>query len=206
MQRLSSIVILSLLLATPAALAQDPTPSNPLAPQAPAPDHDRMFADTMSMHHEDGIKMADMASRKAASAELRRMAGTMITDQRHEISELQRLRGDGPMTPMEEMRKMPGMMAESETTRDLARLEAASGREFDLAFAEIMAAHHAGAIAMSEHYLAHGTNEGLKGVARQMIDKQTREREQLLAMQQRQEAMTSSAAAETEPRQRLRKD
>lgn len=174
---------------------------------------DRAFADAMSAHHEDGIKMADLASRKAASASLREKAAKMITDQRNDISELQRLRGDGPMTEPQEMAKLPGMMASSAMERDLARLEAASGEEFDAAFGEIMARHHAGAIEMSEHYLTTGSNDGLKAVARQIIDKQTHERSELAALHSHEDSHEHDAAPaatsmprETEPRARMRKD
>ena len=213
MKRLGSAVFVCLLIAG-SAFAQHDHSTMPGAGHA-VMDHDRMFADAMSKHHEDGIKMADLASRKAKSAGLRDMATKMITDQRHEISELQRLRGDGPMTPMDAMMDMPGMMSMSEMQRDMARLEAASGAEFDRVFTEVMPKHHDGAIRMSEHYLTMGSNEGLKTLARQIIDKQTREREQLAAMhEQAPETMTSAAQetvattteAATDSRRRLRKD
>ena len=212
MKRLGSAVFVCLLIAGSAFAQHDH--STMTGAEHASMDHDRMFADTMSKHHEDGIKMADLASRKAKSAELRDMATKMITDQRHEISELQHLRGDGPMTSMEAMMDMPGMMPMSEMQRDMARLEAASGAEFDRVFTEVMPKHHDGAIRMSEHYLTVGSNGGLKTLARQIIDKQTREREQLAAMhEQAHETMTSSAQkttttteTATDSRRRLRKD
>ena len=54
-----------------------------------AMDHDVMFADGMTKHHRDGIKMAQMAVEKSQSAELRSMAQKMIDDQRREIDEMQ---------------------------------------------------------------------------------------------------------------------
>jgi uncharacterized protein (DUF305 family) len=168
--------------------------------------HDRMFADTMIEHHQDGIRMARLAVEKAQSAELRSMAQKMIDDQTREIARLQSLRGDGPQTTHEEMLTMPGMMAESEMQHDMARLEAAQGREFDIAFTEIMAKHHQSGMAMSQHELQHGSNAELEELARQIADQQSSERQQLLAMNDRCEqelpAMTSAAP----DRQRLSKD
>lgn len=170
-------------------------------------DHDVMFADGMTKHHRDGIKMAQMAVEKAQNAELRSMAQTMVSDQQREIEEMQRLRGDAPVTPMSEMMKMPGIMSESQMKQDMARLESATGRDFDLAFTEIMPKHHEGAIQMSKHELANGDNSGLRAIAQQIADKQSREREQLLAMHRDADdhsahAMTSSSTE----RRRMTKD
>lgn len=162
-------------------------------------DHDVMFADGMTKHHRDGIKMARMAVEKAESAELRAMAQKMIDHQQREIDEMQRLRGNAPMTPMAEMTKMPGMMPESTMRRDMVRLQAATGQAFDVAFTEIMPRHHEGAIEMSKHELANGDDAGLREIARQIADQQSRERERLIAMHHdlsggEPEAMTSSSA------------
>ena len=169
-----------------------------------AADHDRMFADSMSMHHEDGIKMARLAIDKAESAELRSMAQKMIDDQSREITGMQSLRGDGPRTTMEEMQKMPGMMPESQMQRDMARLEAAQGHEFDLAFTEIMPKHHQSAITMARDHRPKLKNAALKEIASNIIETQTRERQELLAMHESMEAgpMTSSSS----DRQRMAKD
>lgn len=170
-------------------------------------DHDVMFADGMTKHHRDGIKMAQMAVEKAQNAELRSMAQKMIDDQTREIDEMQRLRGDAPITPMAEMMKMPGMMPESKMQKDMARLEAATGQAFDIAFTEIMPKHHDGAIKMSKHELANGDHSGLRAIAQQIADKQSRERQQLVAMHRdltggEAHAMTSSSAE----RRRMTKD
>ena len=143
-----------------------------------------------------------MAVDKAQNAELRSMAQKMIDDQSREITEMQSLRGDGPRTTMEEMQKMPGMMPESQTKRDMARLEAAQSHEFDLAFTEIMAKHHQSAITMAKDHHPKLKNAGLKEIASSIIEKQTRERQKLLAMHESMEGgpMTSSE------RQRMAKD
>jgi len=199
MQRLISAVF-ACILVTGAAYGQHDHSmmSPPPAPASPAvSEHDRVFADAMSKHHEDGIKMADLASRNAGSAELRAMAAKMITGQRHDLSQLQHLRGEGTMTSMDAMLHAPGMMSESEMKADMDRLEAASGKDFDRIFTEVMPKHHAAAIRMSEHYLTVASNEGLKTLARQIMEKQSREREQLIAM--RRERRETMASAGREP-------
>ncbi len=169
-------------------------------------DHDRMFADAMTKHHQDGIKMAQMAVDKSTSAELRSMAQQMIDDQRREIEQMQSLRGDAPKTPMSEMMSMPGMMSESQMQRDMARLQSASGHDFDLAFTEIMPMHHQGAITMSNHELRNGTNAGLKEIAQKIADKQSRERQQLMAMHETMSAEHGTMTSSSSERQRMAKD
>lgn len=172
-----------------------------------AMDHDVMFADGMTKHHRDGIKMAQMAVEKSQSADLRSMARKMIDDQTRQIDEMQRLRGDAPMTPMAEMMKMPGMMPESKMQLDMARLESASGQAFDVAFTEIMPKHHEGAIKMSKHELANGDNSGLRAIAQEIADKQSREREQLVAMHRDLSGgETQPMASSSTERRRMTKD
>lgn len=167
--------------------------------------HDRMFADTMTMHHRDGIKMARMAVEKAQSAELRAMAQKMIADQERQIGQMQSLRGSGPMTTMAEMQRMPGMMPESEMQRDMARLEAATGMAFDLAFTEVMPKHHQGAVVMSQDEIRNGSNDGLQAIAREIADMQSRERQQMLAMHDNMSDDRSMVSASGE-RRRMTKD
>lgn len=140
---------------------------------------DRMFADAMSMHHEEGIRMAQMAVDKASSEELRTMAKAMIDDQRREIGEMQSLRGEGAMTPISDLQSMPGM---SDMQGEMATLESLSGPAFDVTFAETMAKHHHGGITMARTTLPNLQNAGLREIARGIVSKQTRERQQLLAM------------------------
>jgi uncharacterized protein (DUF305 family) len=168
--------------------------------------HDAMFVDAMTMHHEDGIGMAQMAVDKAESAELRAMAQKMIEDQRRDIERMQALRPEGPKTAMEEIHKMPGMMPMSEMEEDRARLDATTRHEFDVAFTEIMPKHHAGAITMARHEMEKGSIQGLKDIAREIVEKQSREREQLLAMHQQLHGGTKAMASSSTGRRRMAKD
>jgi len=169
-------------------------------------DHDVMFADGMTKHHRDGIRMAQMAVDKAQNAELRSMAQKMIDDQTRQIGEMQRLRGDAPTTPMDQMMKMPGMRPESKMKQDMARLEAATGQAFDLAFTEIMPRHHEGAIKMSKHELANGDDSGLRAIAQEIADTQVREREQFVAMHRDLDGQTQAMTSSSTERRRMTKD
>ena len=70
---------------------------------------------------------------------------------------------------------MPGMMSEA----DMSRLMEATGPEFDLAFVEMMAAHHQGAIDMANTELKAGSLPEVKQLAQQVIDSQQKEIDQL---------------------------
>jgi uncharacterized protein (DUF305 family) len=168
--------------------------------------HDVMFADAMTKHHQDGIKMAQLAVDKSAIAELRSMAQKMIDDQRRDIEQMQSLRGEAPKTPMSQIMSMPGMMSESQMQRDMARLRSASGHDFDLAFTEIMPMHHEGAITMSMDELRNGTNAGLKEIAQKIADAQSRERQQLIAMHETMSAEHGAMTSSSTGRQRMTKD
>jgi uncharacterized protein (DUF305 family) len=169
-------------------------------------DRDRMFADTMIQHHQDGIRMARIALQKAESRELRTIAQKMIDDQSRDVEQLRALRGSGLETSMDDMQMMPGMLPAEEMQHDMARLAAAQGADFDLAFTQIMATHHAGAVALSKHYLQNGENAGLREVANRIAAQQTAERQHLLAMsedlERRQGPMTSASGE----RRRLAKE
>lgn len=216
MKRIGTLFACILIAGVP--LAQAGThQSNPATDQATAThaemrhagaDHDRMFADAMAAHHRDGVVMAKLAVDKAQSAELRAMAQAMIDVQTREIEQMQSLRGDGAPMDMSDMAmEMPGMMSEAEMRSDMERLEKATGDAFDVAFTEIMAKHHQGAITMATHELENGSSEPMKEIARNIVTQQTAERDRLLAMHRDLKdappaAMTSSATE----RQRLSKD
>ena len=70
---------------------------------------------------------------------------------------------------------MPGMMSEA----DMRRLMEATGPEFDLAFADMMAAHHLGAIDMANTELKDGSLPEVTRLAQQIIDTQQDEIDQL---------------------------
>jgi uncharacterized protein (DUF305 family) len=77
-----------------------------------------------------------------------------------------------PSGPMPSgMPRMPGMMSSA----DMAKLEAASGKDFDRQFLQMMIVHHKGAIQMARAELAHGANPDAKALASRMIKEQQAE-------------------------------
>jgi uncharacterized protein (DUF305 family) len=66
---------------------------------------------------------------------------------------------------------MPGMMPSA----DMAKLTAATGKQFDKLFLQMMIAHHRGAIQMAQAELAHGANPDAKALAARIIKSQQAE-------------------------------
>jgi uncharacterized protein (DUF305 family) len=150
-------------------------------PATPAPnDADVTFTQNMIPHHQQAIDMAKLVETHTERPELRQLANSIITSQGQEITQLQGwLRGWGkPETP-EGMghggMEMPGSMSEA----DMNRLMELKDTEFDLAFAEMMAAHHQGAIEMAKTELESGSLPEVKQFAQKVIDDQQKEVDQL---------------------------
>jgi uncharacterized protein (DUF305 family) len=153
------------------------------APAEAAPnDADVTFTQNMIPHHQQAIEMAKLVDSHTDRPELHKLADSIVSSQGQEITQMQGwLRSWGkPETPSEGHgdhgdTEMPGMMSEA----DMRRLMEATGPEFDLAFVEMMAAHHQGAIDMANTELKDGALPEVTRLAQQIIDTQQDEIEQL---------------------------
>ena len=153
------------------------------APAEAAPsDADVSFTQNMIPHHQQAIEMAKLVDSHTDRPELRKLAGSIVSSQGQEITQMQGwLRSwSKPETPAEGHgghgdTEMPGMMSEA----DMRRLMEATGTEFDLAFVEMMAAHHQGAIDMANTELKDGSLPEVTRLAQQIIDTQQNEIDQL---------------------------
>ena len=153
------------------------------APAEAAPnDADVTFTQNMIPHHQQAIEMAKLVDSHTDRTELRKLANSIMRGQSQEITQMQGwLRSWGkPATPSEGHgghgdTEMPGMMSEA----DMRGLMEATGTEFDLAFVEMMAAHHQGAIDMANTELKDGSAPEVTRLAQQVIDTQQDEIDQL---------------------------
>ena len=153
------------------------------APANAAPnDADVTFAQNMIPHHQQAIEMARLVDSHTDRPQLRKLADTIESSQSQEMTQMQGwLRTWGkPATPSEGHgghgdTEMPGMMSEAE----MSRLMESTGIEFDLAFVEMMAAHHQGAIDMANTELQDGSLPEVKQFAQQIIGSQQDEIDQL---------------------------
>jgi uncharacterized protein (DUF305 family) len=153
------------------------------APAEAAPNNaDIAFTQNMIPHHQQAIAMAKLVDSHTDRPQLHKLADSIQRTQDQEISQMQGwLRSWGkPMTPSGRHgghgdTEMPGTMSEA----DMSRLMESTGTEFDLAFVELMAAHHQGAIDMAKTELKDGSLPTVTRLAEQIIDIQQDEIDQL---------------------------
>lgn len=158
-------------------------------------DADVLFAQSMIPHHEQAVVMAALALDPAAnaSAEIQALASDIQAAQDPEIVlmtelltnwgqpvDMPGMEGMESMEGMEDMAGMEGMegMMSAEDMDNLATL---SGAQFDTAWAEMMIAHHEGAIAQAQAVKAAGSNADVQLLADQIIAAQQAEIDEMTA-------------------------
>jgi uncharacterized protein (DUF305 family) len=128
-------------------------------------DADVTFAQNMIPHHKQAVQMADLATSRAADPEVKQLATQIKAAQDPEISTLTGwLTAWGkPVDPPQGHggHAMPGMMSDAE----LGQLTAGTGKDFDRMFAQMMIAHHNGAIQMAKDEQVNGANAEAKALA-----------------------------------------
>jgi uncharacterized protein (DUF305 family) len=160
-QRLSLMFIsglIMLLFSACGGAAQTETSSSTAAPAAPtaadqtsgmehnmsegAGPYDALFIDSMMMHHQGAIDMANQALQEATKPEIKAMAENIIKAQKAEIAQMQ------------EWRKAwyPDLAETAGMGMDMGTMEVSSdaSKPFDQRFIEAMIPHHEGAIGMAK--------------------------------------------------------
>jgi uncharacterized protein (DUF305 family) len=118
---------------------------------------DIKFMQRMIGHHAQALEMTDLLRTHSDSDDMKKLALRIELSQVDEIKMMQRWLADrGQQVPTGREHHthgaalMPGML----TPDDMARLEAASGVEFDRLFLEYMIRHHEGALTMVKELFA----------------------------------------------------
>lgn len=143
--------------------------------------YDLHFIDMVIMHHRQGIAMARQAERKGSTAALRAFAKKTADDQEKELLELKKHRdhwyAGAPEMDHSQMMAMPGMSghANMDMQGDIAKLQAASGKQFDRLFLDTMIPHHQMAVDMSKEAITKAEHAEIKERARLGIIKQQKE-------------------------------
>jgi uncharacterized protein (DUF305 family) len=142
-----------------------PHPARAAADTARAAAPDVRFVQHMIGHHAQALRMAALVPTHARRADLRALAERIDISQRDELALMRRwLQARGIAAPADDahqghampghdaadMAAMPGML----TPDEMARLDRASGPEFDRLFLEGMIRHHEGALTMVAELLA----------------------------------------------------
>jgi uncharacterized protein (DUF305 family) len=143
-------------------------------------DQDVLFAQLMIPHHQQAIEMSEQAATRAAGPEVKELARQIEQAQGPEIKTMTgwltewgaELPGEGGgHGSMGHGSELPGMMSE----QDMAKLNGATGAEFDRMFLSMMIEHHEGAIAMAKDERAKGSHAPAKAMAGQIITAQNAE-------------------------------
>jgi uncharacterized protein (DUF305 family) len=152
------------------------------SPNAASQPYDLQFIDTMTHHHQGAIEMAEMALKKSQNPELKTFAQKIIDDQKKEISQMKEWRekwyaGKPAAMNME----MPGMGDSMKMMmgEGMKKMEAMSGKDFDVHFLDMMTPHHAGAVTMAQEALQRAEHPEIKTLANQIIREQEKEIKQM---------------------------
>jgi uncharacterized protein (DUF305 family) len=142
---------------------------------------DRHFIEQMIPHHEDAVRMAELALTQAEHEELRQLAEAIIENQSREINDMQAwyqswYGKDVPASASGRGRMGRGMMGND---TDLQSLEAAE--QFDKEFIEQMIPHHEMAIMMASMLLGRTQREEMQNLAQDILRIQTQEIKQMYA-------------------------
>jgi len=145
-----------------------PAAKTAAATQSAAEKFEISFMEGMIDHHAMAVEMARVCSTRATHTELRTMCEEMKTTQLQEIATMQGwLQSWYGVTHQPQMK--PGEM------RQIDRLRALSGREFEIAFLEMMIQHHRKAVQSSDQCLKRATHSELRQLCQTMHDMQQSE-------------------------------
>ena len=141
---------------------------------------DIMFLQMMIPHHQQAIDISDLALTKSSDSELLALAKDIRDGQAAEIVTMKAwLDGaNAGMDPGHSMgHDMGGMLSDSE----LAALEAATGKNFDLLWLQGMTGHHDGAIHMAT-MIEDASNPEIKSFGQAIVTTQSAQNKQMAAM------------------------
>lgn len=177
------------------AVSGDNQTSNSAVEDAGRPDDvndaDVEFVRAMIPHHEQAVEMSDMVIERGADPSVIALAEQIRDAQGPEIEQMsgwleewgvpadtQPEGGHGEHGGAKESSAGDGMM----TTEEMDEMASVAGAELDRAFLEMMIRHHEGAIDMAQVELDDGSNEAVLAVARNIVDTQQAEIDQMTSM------------------------
>jgi uncharacterized protein (DUF305 family) len=133
--------------------------------------YDALFIDSMIVHHQGAIEMAQEALQKAEHEELRALAEAILSTQQAEIDQMRAWREAW----------YPGLPATEGLHIHMGDMSVApdDSRPYDLRFLEAMISHHEGALAMAQDALQKAEHEEIRALAEAIIETQQAEIEQM---------------------------
>jgi uncharacterized protein (DUF305 family) len=145
------------------------------SPSADRNDADIAFATGMIPHHQQAVEMAELATERTITPEIKSLAARIQAAQQPEIDQMTAwLKAWGAPLPAGGHAghgAMPGMM----TDEQMNQLRQAAGSEFERQFIVMMIEHHQGAVEMARTELNSGQNAEAKALAQRIIEDQQAE-------------------------------
>ena len=141
---------------------------------------DVMFLQMMIPHHQQAIDISDLALTKSADSELLALAKNIRDEQAAEIVKMKAwLDAAGADLEMDHgaSHSMSGMLSDSE----LAALDKASGKNFDVLWLKAMTGHHTGAIDMTA-MIENAKNAEIKSFGEGIVASQSGQNKAMAAM------------------------
>lgn len=161
---------------------------------------DAGFARDMQTHHDQAVQMSLIVRDRTDDDEVRQLAYDILRTQSHQSGQMAGWLQSWGLSPTgsqpvmswmqghgehgsgdgEEMSAstMPGMASQEE----LDELEAASGKEAEVLYLQLMTRHHQGGVPMAEAAVAGAESEPVRNLAKKIIDTQTIEVETMTTM------------------------
>ena len=154
--------------------------SSPGAAEAP---QTLQFIDTMTANHQGAINIALLANTRTQRDEVRKLAGSVITELRRETADLKAWRAKwfGDEKPAVNM-EFPGMKT-SIAGIDTVKLAGLKYNEFDVEFIRQMIANHEGAIEMAKALKTDDNYAELTNLANSVVTSRSTEIERMKGLQ-----------------------
>jgi uncharacterized protein (DUF305 family) len=156
-----------------------PPGSATVEPQPEPNDADKEFVQSMIVHHQQAVWMAELAPDRASSSDVKGLASRIKDVQKPEIDMMNRwlsrhaIPTVNPSVPGHGHGASHGAMPGMATSEQLDALRNASGTDFDRQFAELMIAHHKGALAMAETVRQKGVDQRIQELADDIVAEQS---------------------------------
>lgn len=153
--------------------------------EASAAASDIMFAQMMIPHHQQAVEMSTLAETRASDPQIKELAAQIKAAQQPEIDQMEAWLEEWGMPVMDSDEAMGSHMGHGMsgmlTDEQMSELEAASGTEFDILYAQYMIEHHKGAIEMAQD-VADSKDPRVAALAAAIIETQQAEIAEMEAM------------------------
>lgn len=141
--------------------------------------NDAMFMNMMIVHHDQAIKMSELAENRTDNERILELSSN--------ISEAQKAENQQMTEWMRSLGLEPGNhhpMAGMASREEMQQLRNSNGSEFNQMFAELMIEHHEGGIEMASSFRETGRHAELKEMQGQMVEAQQNEIEKMREWQE----------------------